>query len=269
MSPATAAPATMGSWISSPACNGCSATSPRSAVIPANVTIVGQSAGSTAVALLQASPAARGLFTKVVGMSGSPFGEPMRAVALEQGEAAGLALAQALGASSIEDLRDIGGDRIVAAPVRTPIVVDGRYVIGAQQAFESQQHSDVPIMIGFTRDESFRSLGPVASVAELEAAVRPRVSFDGSGRARGVPRRTMPRAPRARRPTSAAMPRSARRWRTGLGRRRNSAARRRTRTSLRGGNRTRRASRSSITIRRRPVRITRPRFRISCALAIR
>ncbi len=56
---------------------------------PANVTIVGQSAGSTAVALLQASPAARGLFTKVVGMSGSPFGEPMRAVTLEQGEACG------------------------------------------------------------------------------------------------------------------------------------------------------------------------------------
>ena len=44
-------------------------------------------------------------------------------------------------------------------------------MIGAQQAFESQQHSDVPIMIGFTRDESFRSLGPVASVDELELAV--------------------------------------------------------------------------------------------------
>ena len=90
---------------------------------PANVTIVGQSAGSMAVALLQASPPARGLFTKVVGMSGSPFGEPMRAVTLEQGEHAGLALQEALAASSIEDLRDIGGDRIVAAPVaREPIV---------------------------------------------------------------------------------------------------------------------------------------------------
>ena len=62
--------------------------------------------GSGAAAI---EPAARGLFTKVVGMSGSPFGEPMRAVALEQGEAAGLALGQALSASSIEDLRDIGG----------------------------------------------------------------------------------------------------------------------------------------------------------------
>ena len=78
---------------------------------PANVTIAGQSAGSMAVALLQASPEARGLFHKVVGMSGSPFGEPANAVALAEGESAGLALQHALGAHSIEDLRDIGGDR--------------------------------------------------------------------------------------------------------------------------------------------------------------
>ena len=140
---------------------------------PANVTIVGQSAGSMAAALLQSSPPARGLFTKVVGMSGSPFGEPLRAVSREQGEAEGIALQQALGAASIEGMRDIGGDRIVAVPTaREPIVIDGRYVIGAHEAFASGQHSDVPIMIGFTRDESFRSLGPVASVAELESAVR-------------------------------------------------------------------------------------------------
>jgi para-nitrobenzyl esterase len=41
---------------------------------PANVTILGQSAGSSAVALLQLSPEARGLFQRVIGMSGSPFG---------------------------------------------------------------------------------------------------------------------------------------------------------------------------------------------------
>jgi para-nitrobenzyl esterase len=140
---------------------------------PSNVTIAGQSAGSMAVALLQASPEARGLFSKAVGMSGSPFNEPLTAVTLAQGEAEGLALQNALGARSIEDLRDIGGDRIVAASVaRTPIVIDGRYVIGAQTAFESGQHSDVPIMLGFTRDESFRPLGLVKSVAELEAAIR-------------------------------------------------------------------------------------------------
>jgi para-nitrobenzyl esterase len=140
---------------------------------PANVTIVGQSAGSMAAALLQSSPPARGLFAKVVGMSGSAFGEPARAVTREQGEHAGLALQQALNAASIEGMRDIGGDRIVAVPTaREPIVIDGRYVIGADDAFASGRHSDVPIMVGFTRDESFRSLGPIGSVADLERAVR-------------------------------------------------------------------------------------------------
>jgi para-nitrobenzyl esterase len=140
---------------------------------PANVTIAGQSAGSTAAALLQASPEARGLFHKVVGMSGSPFSEPLTAAALAEAERTGLALQTALGARSLEDLRDTGGDKIVVAAVpRAPIVIDGRYVIGAQRAFESGQHSDVPIMLGFTRDESFGSLGAVASVADLEAAVR-------------------------------------------------------------------------------------------------
>ena len=57
------------------------------------------------------------MFHKAVGMSGSPFGEPANAVPLAQGESAGLALQHALGADSIEDLRDIGGDKIVAAAV--------------------------------------------------------------------------------------------------------------------------------------------------------
>jgi len=139
---------------------------------PANVTIAGQSAGSMAVALLQASPEAKGLFHKVVGMSGSPFSEPLTAVALAEAESTGLTLQHSLGVHSIEDLRDIGGDKIAAALPRAPIVLDGRYVIGAQRAFEQGLHSDVPVMLGFTRDESFGSLGPVASVAELEAAVR-------------------------------------------------------------------------------------------------
>lgn len=140
---------------------------------PGNVTIAGQSAGSMAVSLLQASPEAHGLFHRIVGMSGSPFGEPGAPVALAQGEREGLALQAALGGKGIEDLRDMGGDRIVAAQVpRSAIVIDGRYVIGGPQAFESHRQSDVPIMLGFTRDESFRSLGKVGSPAELEAAVR-------------------------------------------------------------------------------------------------
>jgi para-nitrobenzyl esterase len=140
---------------------------------PGNVTIAGQSAGSMAAALLQASPQAHGLFHRVVGMSGSPFGESGTPVSLTQGEQQGLELQRALGAKSIEDLRDIGGDRIITAPVqRSAIVIDGHYVIGGPEAFAAHRQSDVPLMLGFTRDESFRSLGRVDSVADLEAAVR-------------------------------------------------------------------------------------------------
>ena len=140
---------------------------------PTNVTIVGQSAGSMAVSLLQASPEAHGLFSKAVGMSGSAFGEQANAVPLEQAEASGLALQNALGADSIEAMRDIAGDKVVIAAVpREPIVIDGRYVIGARAAFEQHRQSDVPLMLGFTKDESFRSLGAIASVAEYETAVR-------------------------------------------------------------------------------------------------
>jgi para-nitrobenzyl esterase len=139
----------------------------------ANVTIVGQSAGSMAVSLLQASPQARGLFHRAVGMSGSPFADPGTPVSLAHGEKEGLALQQALGGKSIEDLRDMGGDRIIAAQVpRSAIVIDGHYVIGGPQSFAAHQQSDVPLILGFTRDESFRSLGKIGSVADLEAAVR-------------------------------------------------------------------------------------------------
>ena len=141
---------------------------------PDNVTIAGQSAGSTSVALLQMSPAAKGLLHKVVGMSGSPFGEPMSLAPLARAEAEGLALQNALGAKSIEGLRDIGGDRIIAVNVpRSSVVIDGRYVIGpARDTFATNRQSDVPVMMGFTRDESFRPLGDINSVGDYETAVQ-------------------------------------------------------------------------------------------------
>ncbi|HET9510772.1 MAG TPA: carboxylesterase family protein, partial [Sphingomonas sp.] len=60
---------------------------------PDNVTIVGQSAGSMSVALLQTSPAARGLFRRAVGMSGSPFGGMLGPAPLAAGERQGVELA--------------------------------------------------------------------------------------------------------------------------------------------------------------------------------
>ncbi|SOB78503.1 para-nitrobenzyl esterase [Sphingomonas guangdongensis] len=141
---------------------------------PANVTVVGQSAGSMSVALLQQSPLARGLFQRAVGMSGSPFGGMLSPVPLAAAEAQGVALAKELGASSLAELRAVPGDRLVAAQSpRSPIVLDGRVVTGTAEAvFARRAQADVPVLIGYTRDESFRPLPPVASRAELAQAVR-------------------------------------------------------------------------------------------------
>jgi para-nitrobenzyl esterase len=148
---------------------------------PDNVTIAGQSAGSMSVALLQMSPKARGLFHRVVGMSGSPFGGMLGPVSRDKAEAQGLALQKELGAASLSDLRAVPGDKVAAATSpRDPIVIDGRYVTGsAEQVFARGEQNDVPALIGYTRDESFRPLGPVADAAALAAAVRARFPANG------------------------------------------------------------------------------------------
>lgn len=140
---------------------------------PGNVTIVGQSAGSMSVALLQVSPAAKGLFRRVVGMSGSPFGGMLGPIPLAQAEAQGVALQKDMGAATLDDMRALPGDKLIAATSpHDPIVLDGRIVTGtAEQLFAGHRQNDVPILIGYTRDESFRPFGPIADRDALAAAV--------------------------------------------------------------------------------------------------
>ena len=142
-----------------------------------NVTIAGQSAGSMSVGMLQVSPLARGLFHRVVGMSGSPF-RPRGAVALAEAEAQGLAVQKALDADNIEAMRDLPGDRVLAGAAgvaRDPIVADGRVITGdAASTFTAGAQAQVPVLLGFTRDEAFASLGPVKTAADYETTVRAR-----------------------------------------------------------------------------------------------
>ncbi len=140
---------------------------------PDNVTLAGQSAGAMSISLLQASPRAKGLFARAVAMSGSAFGGMLGPVPLAVAEAQGSALQKELGATSLAQLRSLPGDRIVAATTRRdPIVVDGHVVTGSvEQAFAARRQADVPVMIGYTRDESFR---PLEAGISLEAAVRQR-----------------------------------------------------------------------------------------------
>ena len=141
---------------------------------PDNVTIMGQSAGSMSVGLLQVSPQARGLFRGVVAMSGAMFGSVMPMASLADAEAQGVALQQALGASSLADMRGMAADRVIATPTaRGAIVIDGKILPATPaEIFVAHQQSDVPLMLGFTRDEAFRSLGPVADRAGYAEAIR-------------------------------------------------------------------------------------------------
>lgn len=143
---------------------------------PANVTIVGQSAGAMSVSLLQIAPRAKGLFARAVAMSGSAFGGMIGPAPLATAEAQGLALQKELGAASLDEMRNLPGDRIAAATTRRDaIVLDGNVIPARpEDAFAAKAQADVPVLIGYTRDESFRPFGPIANETDFTSAVQAR-----------------------------------------------------------------------------------------------
>lgn len=148
---------------------------------PDRVTIMGQSAGSGSVSSLQVSPLAKGLFHGIVGMSGSAVTSswPDRAEA----EQTGLQYEEALGVSSIAELRHVPADRILAmqedcqlgclGSIRVGPSIDGYVLPAAPSAiFQRSEQIDVPVLIGFTRDEGFSPIGRAQSVAEFNTMVQ-------------------------------------------------------------------------------------------------
>ncbi len=146
---------------------------------PANVTIVGQSAGSMSVLALQASPLATGLFHRAVGMSGALLGGPVAMATLTEAEQDGVKLQDVLKAKDLAQLRTMPADRIVVP--RTPNgpkvgpVQDG-YVLPRPIAatFARAAQNDVPLIVGFAHDEAFGGLGPIRDLADYRAKVAER-----------------------------------------------------------------------------------------------
>ncbi len=121
--------------------------------IPKRVTIFGESAGSSAVNFLQASPLAKGLFQRAIGESGANFARGGTLADLERGGAK-YSLAE-LRAKSAEDLLKM---EIPARPG-----VDG-WVVPASvlSIFAQGKQNDVPVIAGSNADES-RTLAPWSS----------------------------------------------------------------------------------------------------------
>jgi para-nitrobenzyl esterase len=141
---------------------------------PGNVTIMGQSAGSASVSILQASPLSRGLFHRAVGMSGSALGANMgRARPLSAAEQWGRELQTILKAPSLAALRQLPADRILAMQGTTgrygPLVDGWLLPEDPNAIFAAGKQNDVPILIGYTRDEGFDAFNQAMTLADYRA----------------------------------------------------------------------------------------------------
>jgi len=131
---------------------------------PANVTVMGHSAGSESVYQLQASPLARGLFAKVSGWSGAdlaPGGQVPRTLA--EGEAMGLKIEELTQTKSLAALRELPWQQILTTlnpqagmggPLQTRPIVDGYFLPDApDRIFKAGKQNDVPLYASSTRED--------------------------------------------------------------------------------------------------------------------
>ena len=123
---------------------------------PKRVTIDGESAGSMLVSAMVASPQGKGLFQRAIGQSGAWMGISIgkmttRAQAEENGEK----MVQALGASSIAELRAKPADELLKnARGGFAIIVDGWYVPeDLSITYENHKQNDVDVLVGSNHDE--------------------------------------------------------------------------------------------------------------------
>lgn len=141
-----------------------------------NVTIFGESAGSRAVALLVASPLAKGLFHRAICQSG---GLRSAGDSLEKREKQGLAFAKKLGCGNVAALREIQwGDLVAASNEVDPFpFVDGQFMPDDPVAlFDRGDVNHVPMIIGVNADEGtlFTHLvpEPVDTLEKYDAALK-------------------------------------------------------------------------------------------------
>jgi para-nitrobenzyl esterase len=142
---------------------------------PANVTVLGQSAGAMAVDDLSVSPLAKGLFAKIVGLSGSwhgPFAPHQETLA--ETEAKGVALQKALGAVDVAQMRTLPADRIYNTAIERKILFTGPTIDGyvlpetPAQAYAKGKQTDVPMLLASVGNDG-NSHNAVTDATTLEA----------------------------------------------------------------------------------------------------
>lgn len=149
---------------------------------PANITVAGESAGAASVSHLLVSPLAKGLFAKAIAFSGASMGVPVPSMA--EGYEVSVGLKQKLGKPTIEELRKLPPEQLVAATRAVPDAggkgpglvlvphVDGVVALYDPSDGGRPIANRVPVMTGYNAAEMIDPA--VNTPARFEAALRER-----------------------------------------------------------------------------------------------
>ena len=142
---------------------------------PDRVTIMGESSGGESVAVLVASPLAKGLFQRAIAASGNdamPINpeDDHRFDRKSAAEAKGLAFAKAVGAERLADLRKLSVEDLQKQAWLPRVYVDGRLLRSdLTTTYRDGGQNDVPLLVGWTAEEGKDLIGfyldPSASTA--------------------------------------------------------------------------------------------------------
>ncbi len=138
---------------------------------PNNVTIFGESAGGISVAVMQASPLARGLIHRAIGQSTATAFGPMQHRTRDQsfvpsGESIGVRFGAALAGKktdqSLAALRNVSAERVLEVSESSPAfsgydflpTVDGEVLVeDLGVTFAAGRQADVPVLVGNAAEE--------------------------------------------------------------------------------------------------------------------
>ncbi|PMS37669.1 para-nitrobenzyl esterase [Trinickia symbiotica] len=127
---------------------------------PDQVTIAGNSAGSVSVSAHMTSPVSRGLFARAIGESGAAFGS-VGFKKRDEAEHAATQFAAMLGGTSLQQLRAVPADKVLAATKTKSTAaifwptVDGHFVTESPESiYSAGQQASVPLMLGSNSQEA-------------------------------------------------------------------------------------------------------------------